>query len=133
MACPVAGIVPTWRWLFVPFPMVALALMTFGIAALLAGVGALVRDTVPLVSCLLPLMMWSAPVIYVPEVLPNWARQIQAWHPLVPALDCLHQLILEASMPGISTWFLLAGWTAMFVVIGVLILYRLNAEVRDGI
>lgn len=66
--CFLFGITPKWQILFIPFAVLPLLFLTFGISLMLAILNGIIRDVGNAMSILLTLLMFLTPVLYaVPE------------------------------------------------------------------
>jgi ABC-type polysaccharide/polyol phosphate export permease len=130
---PMAGATPSLAWLLLPLPVISLALFATGLALALAPVTVLVRDTVQVVHLLLPLAFWATPIVYEPAILPTWAREVQAWNPLLPGITGIHSLLLASQIPSARDWLLMAVPAIAALLLGLAVSQRLEAEVRNAL
>jgi len=128
---PAFGVGMHWTWLLAPIPMLVLAVTTLGLAITLSVVGGLIDDTPKIIQLLMPLLMWSAPIVYAPEILPDWAQSVQAWHPLTHPLHLLRELVIGGTLPALLDWALLIPWPIAALGIGLRMAARWDGAVRD--
>lgn len=133
VAAPFLGCPLRLAWLLLPVPLLSMLLVTVGLALVLAPVNVLVRDVSQVLGLLLPLLLWTAPVIYVPDILPSWAQRAQDFHPLAPALNMIHGLVIDGELPTRRVWLLVVAYPGLALVAGWLVSRALDREVRDAI
>ena len=130
---PLLGLQPMWSWLLLPVPFLALMASALGLAMICGMLAVFFKDLLQAVQIALPLLMWSAPIIYVPEILPPWARQALPLHPLYPSLAILHDLFLHGRPAEPGLWVAMLLWPAALLAVAGLVTARLRSEVRDAI
>jgi ABC-type polysaccharide/polyol phosphate export permease len=89
------------------------------------------RDVPHLLQIGLPFLLWTAPIIYVPHILPPWLRDLVVWHPLFPPIDLLQRLVLATGPADAVAWLRAAGVALVAMAIGILTMRRFDHEVRD--
>src|SRR5689334_22419946 len=109
LIAPLLGLRPCATWLLLPAPLLLLMLMGYAIALLCATLNVFFRDVGQLLTVALQVVLWTAPIVYAPGVLPEWARQLLPLHPLYPPLVAVRDLLLNDTMPSAATW---VGMTA---------------------
>lgn len=127
----IGGLRPNVYWLLTPVPLVAMQVMGLGLALLLGTLNAFFRDISQMLAVALQVLMWTAPVVYLTDVLPPALRAAIAWHPVTPMLDATRSLFLLNRMPSLQTWTLLLAWPTLAVVSGTIVFSRLRREIRD--
>lgn len=130
---PWFGVGPHWSWLLAPIPVFAMAITVLGLVCLLSVIGSLIKDTSKVLQLLMPILMWTGPIVYAPEILPEWARTIQAFHPLALPLHVLRDLVISGSIPGPEMWLLLLPWPLITIACGLHATARWEGEVRDAL
>ena len=130
-AAPFLGCPVRWTWTLLPIPVLSLVLLAMGAAMALSALNVLIRDVGQVLALLLPLLLWTAPVIYVPDILPIWAQKAQVFHPLAPALVMLHGLVIDGALPSLRVWLLVAAYPVLALLAGWLVMRSLDDEIRD--
>lgn len=126
-----AGLRPSVYWLLLPIPLLALQALGLGVGLLLGTLNAFFRDVSQFLNVGLQVAMWTAPIVYLSANLPAGLRAALAWHPIVPALNGIRMLFLDAAIPGLSTWILMFAWPTVAIVIASAVLGALRKEIRD--
>jgi lipopolysaccharide transport system permease protein len=125
------GFHPAWQWLLLPVPLILLQAQAFAIAMLLGTLNVFFRDVAQWVAVALQLIMWTAPIVYVADILPAAMRAILPFHPLYPALEAIRDLVLYARISPPHVWLAMSLWPLGFAVIAHLVLRKLRPEIRD--
>jgi ABC-type polysaccharide/polyol phosphate export permease len=103
--------------LFLPVPIVLLALFTCGVALVFAGLNVFFRDFTHMTEVILQAWFYLSPIIYTAEMLPPGYRFIIGWNPLAYLIPCFRLPIFEGRLPPLET-IAVAGISAV-VVAGV--------------
>lgn len=127
------GHAPTWHWLLLPVPLVAMQVAGFGLGLVLGTLNVFFRDIGQFLTVALQIVMWTAPVVYALPQLPRWAQSLARFHPLVPPLEAVRDLFLYGTMPGAATWVGLVTWPMLLLLLGYGVFHPLRAEIRDNV
>lgn len=127
----VLGQPPTWHWLLLPLPMIALFAMALGLSVALAAIHAFIRDTATIIQIFLQVGFWSFPIVYGVEFLPAWMLRILPLHPLYGPFTATRDLLLYHRLPAVETWLVALGWVLLAWAVGAAAMRALRAEVRD--
>jgi ABC-type polysaccharide/polyol phosphate export permease len=128
---PLLGLRPAAAWLLLPLPLLAMQAMGYGLALLAATLNAFFRDVAQLLTIALQVVLWTAPIVYVADVLPGWARAVLPFHPLYPPLVAVRELFLNQALPPAWVWLGMVVWPLVFLAVARLAFTRLRAEIRD--
>ncbi len=127
------GMKPTGLWLLVPVPLIALLALGFAIGMLLSTLNVFFRDIQQWVGIALQIGLWTAPIVYVVDILPAPVRAILKFHPIVPALVGIRDLFVYGRLPPVWVWAGMIGWPVLFGAAAVAVSRKLSAEIRDVI
>ena len=122
--CFAYGIIPKWQILFVPFAILPLLLLTFGISLLLAVLNGVMRDVGNVITFLLTFLMFLTPVLYaMPES--GLLAELMRLNPLSDLISAPRQLILYGT---IYEWrgFMYSSLISVFVFIFCLLAFHLT-------
>ena len=78
------GLRPSVEWLLLPLPLAALQVLGFGLGLLCGTLNVFFRDIGQLLAVVLQLALWTVPVVYPLQILPNWAQSAMPWHVFAP-------------------------------------------------
>jgi lipopolysaccharide transport system permease protein len=122
---------PTAYWLLLPVPLVALQALGFALGLLCGTLNVFFRDVGQLLTVVLQVVMWTVPVVYLAEYLPDAVRPLLRWHPLYPPLAAIRELFLEGRAPPTWTWPAMLAWPAGLLLLAGVVFSRLRKEIRD--
>lgn len=122
---------PKTTWLLVPIPLLMMQTLAFAAGLILATINVFLRDVGEWTGIALQLIFWTAPIVYPASILPDWAARILPWHPLVPAMQGLRELLLMGAIPTWSTWLGMLAWPMVMLSLASLVLRKLAWEIRD--
>jgi len=129
--CLVAGSGPRGAWILLPGILILFSVLGLGLGALAGVLHVFSRDVGPAVSILLQIWMWSTPIVYSVEILPEWARMLLVWNPAFPFVDALHGIVLVGALPEPAAWAWMAGLALLSLGFGLGVLDRFRGDVRD--
>lgn len=132
-ASPLLGLAPAATWLLLPIPLVALMVLALGLGMICAVLTVFFRDLVQVVQILLPVALWTTPIIYVQDILPHGLVPWLPWHPLYAPFTILHDLYLRGCLPDPRLWVALLCWPAIVLTFAGFLTSRLRSEVRDAL
>ncbi|MFG0283433.1 MAG: ABC transporter permease [Phycisphaerales bacterium JB039] len=122
---------PTWHWLLLPLPLLSLCVLGFGLGLALGTMNVFIRDIGELIGIVLMVGFWAYPVVYPPEILPQWAQNALPLNPVYPMLTSARLLFLYGEMPGPGLIAGMIAWPAAAGLAGWLALRTLGGEIRD--
>jgi len=133
VAAPILGQSPDWTWLLLPIVAVLWQALGFGLSLVLATLNVFFRDTAQVVSVVLQIWFWSLPIVYLEDLLPGAYRELLVLNPAYPFVKALRELLLDGQLPEPWVWAGMVAWPVAAACLGLLIVGRLRAEVRDVI
>lgn len=131
MAAVLLGQPAAWSWLLLPILALGWHAFGFGLSLLLGALNAFFRDVGPIVGVVLQVWMWSIPVVYAEELLPEPYRGILPFNPVYPFLRAGRDLLLRGSLPDGLTAGMAVVWILLSVAAGTWVLQSLRSEIRD--
>jgi lipopolysaccharide transport system permease protein len=110
--------------LLAALPFVALLLLTIGMGLVLATVNVFFRDMEHLYGVLLMLLMWSMPIFYPAEIVPESFRFIQYYNPVYAVISCCRSVFLYGTPydPMTLLFAMVSGVVAL--IIGIALFYK---------
>jgi len=94
------GVDPSWTWLLVPLPILALIVITTAVSTALSVLYVRFRDTMIIWAVLSQVLFYGTPVIYPIEIVPEQYADIMMINPLVPIFDQIRVWALDPSAPS---------------------------------
>ncbi len=89
------------------------------------------RDLGQILGVVMQIWMWSAPVVYMEQLLPEQYQALLPFNPAYPYLAALRSVYLYGALPPAWTWAAMVGWGLAASALGFLVLARLRPEIRD--
>ena len=106
-------------------------LFAAGIGLFTSVLNVFFRDVAQLTAIFLQIWFWLTPIVYVPNVLPAWAREILPLN-IMSHFTSIHQaLILHGELPSMVESLFLAQITLGTLVVGMLCFRALRRRIPD--
>jgi len=123
------------------FPIVLLfqSILAFGLGLFLATLHVYLRDTAPLVSIAVMIVMWTTPMFYVREILPPRIDTLVLCNPFSHLILLYHNIFLLKTWPLWTDWLWIVNWAVVISMsflaffIGYRIFTRSHREFIDVI
>ncbi len=125
------GLPAHWTWLLLPLVAVLWQGFGFGLGLALSTLNAFFRDVGQIVGVVLQIWMWSLPIVYFEDVLPDAYRSVLPYNPAYPFLRAIRDVYLYAELPPAWIWVTMLGWVLAATALGYALLASLRAEIRD--
>lgn len=119
----VFAIAPDWTIVFVPFGVASLILAGTAIGLLLTPIGLLYTDIGKGLPILLQFLMYLTPVVY-PLQEEGMLRTLLLLNPLTPLIETTRTWLTGGTLEWLP-YFLITNCLAIFLLLGVWIIYRL--------
>ncbi len=106
-------------WLFLPIPILLVAMFTFGMALLLSTLAAYFADVLDMYQLFLVAWMYLTPIIYPKEIVPAHLQWVMNFNPMYHLLETFRAPLYSGSIAGpktltvaiaIAVGTLLFGW-----------------------
>ncbi|WP_116602016.1 ABC transporter permease [Cupriavidus alkaliphilus] len=118
-------------WLALPAVIGLLGAFAYGAGIVLGMLEVFLPDVRNIVAVALQFGFWMTPVVYLPEILPPWARGLLSLNPAYWAIDAVHVIILDARLPTPAPLAALALLAAALLLGARWMKRRLERELRD--
>jgi lipopolysaccharide transport system permease protein len=117
--------------LLLPFIYYLQLLFAFGFGLMAATLTVFIRDIKEFVGVILQLWFWFTPIVYVPEILPDFVRRLMIYNPAYVIVDAYHHLFVLGGDPPYTSLIVLTIITHL-IICGSYVLFRtLEKDVRD--
>jgi ABC-2 type transport system permease protein len=124
----VLGVPPSWSWLLLPIPVLAVGLFALGVALALSAAAVYFADVMPTYEVLLTAWLYLTPVIYplglLPESMQGWLR----WNPMLWFVQSFRAVLYDGRLPDAVTLAITFGIGLAMVVLGWWIFTRKARE-----
>lgn len=120
----------SWIQLYL-FPLVLMVLiLAYGLGLIAAVLNTFIPDVSHILQALQQVFFWATPIVYLKEILPNWAQYWLKLNPLADAVGYAQTLMLWHQLPGQSAlvWCMIAVVICLFAFI---LLKRSERVLRD--
>jgi lipopolysaccharide transport system permease protein len=91
------------------------------------------RDLKEVVSIGLQIWFWFTPIVYVFEILPQWAQEILIWNPMLAVVSAYHDIFVYQQMPSFYYLTLVLILSIGLIAADYLIFKKLEKDIRDFI
>jgi len=119
--------------LFVPIPLILLALLTLGLGWLFAALGVFVRDLGQLTNSISTILLFTAPICYPAEMVPEKFRFLLSVNPLSIPVECIRSLLFTGHYAGWNGLCIYALCSAAVAIIGYIVFQRMRAGFADAL
>lgn len=123
------GVRPTWTWLALPVPILALVMLVSGLALIVATAGVFYVEVKPVVEVLVMLAFYATPIFYPESVVPSRFLWVLHGNPMAHLVDVFRSLLVQGRWPSavsiaypaaVATVALASGWWLLRRVEGVI-------------
>ena len=113
-----SGVRPHWRWVEVPFILLALFALSMGVATLLSALYVRFRDVKPMWDVALQILLYGSPVIYAIETISSReAQKIIMLNPLAALIQQMRHALIDPTAPSAAT--AAGGWVWLLIPAGI--------------
>ncbi|EYS85166.1 ABC transporter permease [Cupriavidus sp. SK-4] len=127
----VIGFPFTMAWLALPTVVGLLSAFAYGIGIVLGMLEVFLPDVRNIVAVVLQFGFWMTPVVYLPEILPSWARDLLLLNPVYWAVEAVHAIVLGGRLPAPAPLLGLALLATGLLLAARWMKRRLERELRD--
>ena len=121
------------HWLWLPFVLFILGTITFCIGLSLGLLEVFIPDIRRAVPIALQLGFWLTPIVYTPDILPDWAQPFLVFNPLAHAVGAVQAIVVFNRNPDLGSVFLLIVLAFLSLSLLVLLGARLRKALRDAL
>ena len=122
------GIVFTWSFLLLLYPIICLVIFNLGIGLILSALFVFFRDMQYLWGIIAQLLMWLSAIFYSIETFPLNIQQLFLINPLYVFITYFRAIVLQGSIPNLQLHLIMLFDTIFFFGIGLWIYKRYNTE-----
>lgn len=121
------------HWLGVPLIMILQLTFTYSLGFSLAILAVYLKDIREAVAVLLPVWFWLTPIVYVDDIIPDWALGLISLNPMFQFIDAYRELILYQRLPGMAGLATMLIVTIGFLYMAFWLLHRTERDLRDSL
>ncbi|NLU51725.1 MAG: ABC transporter permease [Clostridiaceae bacterium] len=115
----ILGLKAWWGYLLIPYVLLCLLIFSSGVSFILSALQVFFRDVQYLYGVLLTIWMYSTPILYPIDIIPENLIALFKVNPLYICIDFLRQITLESIIPPIQSFLYCAFWALGSFVVGV--------------
>lgn len=120
----IIGMSINWKIVFIVIPLGLLFIFTIGVALILSALNVFYRDIKHLYSVILTLIMYSMPIFYPAEIIPEKYRFLFELNPLFIILRMFRQIIMNNSLPIMHDVIICISFSVISLFLGFLFFYK---------
>lgn len=111
-------------YLLIPYVMICLLIFTTGVSFIVSAAQVFFRDTQHLYGVFLTIWMYSTPILYPIDIIPNIFLPIFKANPLYIFIDFVRQITLHRIVPTKESFILCALWSIIMFTIGSILFVK---------
>ena len=105
-------------WLFLPVPILLLALFSLGVALFMSTLAVFFVDVFDIFQVVIQALFFLTPIIYPTEILPTKYQVFQRMNPMVYLLETFRAPLLDGTLPDPRVFAIAAGSALGFLLLG---------------
>ena len=109
-------------------PIVFLLVFSSGIGMILSALSVFFRDITHLYGVLTLAWMYTTPIFYEIDILPEKVQHFLAYNPMYYYLDFFRSLVMYGKIPTLNNWLICIGSSLMAFIIGLLVFSKLQRK-----
>lgn len=121
------------HWLCVPLILALQLGFTYALGFSLAILAVYLKDIREGVAVLLPVWFWLTPIVYVDDIIPEWALGLISLNPMFQFIDAYRELILYQRLPGMTGLVIMLIVTLGLLYLAFWLLKRTERDLRDSL
>lgn len=111
-------------YLIIPYALICLLIFAIGISFIVSTLQVFFRDTQHLYGVLLTIWMYSTPILYPLNIIPEMLLPIFKLNPLFIFIDFLRQIALYKVVPNLESFLLCASWSIGVFILGSIVFVK---------
>lgn len=112
------GVLPWAGYLLIPYVLICILFFSFGIGYILSALFVFFRDTQHLYGVLLTIWMYSTPILYPIDTLPQNLIPLFRCNPLYQFIDFFRNATMYATIPSVNSFLFCAAWAFGIFFVG---------------
>lgn len=129
--CAAVGHSPGMSWLLLVPVCLSMALMAYAVGLFIAVFSLFLPDLRPMTAIVVQLAFWLTPILYVPELLPPWARSLLDYHPLHWIIQQAQAIVLYGTIGNGRLWTAQIVLSVAVFAFALFTVRTMEKEVRD--
>jgi len=121
----------SWFILYLPIVYYIQQIFALALGLIAACLTVFVRDVREVVGVLLQLWFWFTPIIYVLDIVPEFAQKIMIFNPMLPIISSYHNIFIYHSSPQLIQLCVVAFAFHVLLVLSFIMFRYLEKDIRD--
>ncbi len=117
--------------LLLPFVYYLQQVFALGLGLLAASLTVFVRDVKEILAVILQLWFWFTPIIYLFDILPNFAKKIMILNPMMPIIEAFHKIFVYNTYPDFVPLIVLTIIAHGLLFLAYVTFRYLEKDIRD--
>jgi len=118
-------------YLLLPFVFYLQQILALGIGVLTASLTVFVRDIRQLMDVIMQFWFWSTPIIYVPDILPDFVQKLMGLNPMFYIVDVYHNVFVYNTYPVFEPLVILTLISHLLLALSYMTFRYLEKDIRD--
>ncbi|OGT28211.1 MAG: hypothetical protein A2Z17_02850 [Gammaproteobacteria bacterium RBG_16_66_13] len=114
----ILGVSPRFSWLFLPIPILEVALLTFGVGLAIASLAVFFADIVDIYEVILSAFFYLTPIIYPIAILPDTLLTFEAFNPMYHLVDWFRRALIDGQLPSVVDAILTSFGVVVIATLG---------------
>ncbi len=123
----------SYHLLLIPLLYVIQQILAYALGFFLAMFVVFVRDLKEIVTIGFQIWFWFTPIVYVFDILPQFAQQILIWNPMLSVISAYHDIFVYQRMPSFFYLSLVLIISITLIILDYMIFKKLEKDIRDFI
>jgi lipopolysaccharide transport system permease protein len=115
----------------VPFIYYLMELFAVGFGLLMATLTVFIRDLQQVIGIILQFWFWFTPIVYVPQILPDFVKRMMVYNPAYVFVESFHQLFVYRADPPYRDLMILTILVHLMLMLAYAVFRTLEKDVRD--
>ncbi len=124
--CIFDGILFTWKFIFLLYPILCLVIFNIGIGLILSALFIFFKDIQYLWSIFTQLLMYMSAIFYTVDTFSPFVQKVFHINPIYVYIKYFRLIVIDATIPSVWIHLLAFGYAIVFFGIGALIYKRRN-------
>jgi lipopolysaccharide transport system permease protein len=127
------GHYPSIEWIAIPFGMVSISILAFGIGVTAGVFNVFTRDVGQVISVLLGMWYWLTPIVYVVDAIPESIRWVIGFNPMTAPVQLYQDVLLRQTWPNFAALITPTLIGLMMVGLAFFVFRRASPEMVDAL
>lgn len=125
------GHLPGWTLLMLPLVSILMLALAYGLGLIFAAFRVFFMDAKHILEVILRIWIWTVPIVYFEELLPNFLRVLCHFNPLYPFIVSYRSVYIEGQIPSPVICLGMLFWSTAAIALGYAMLNKVKPELRD--